>query len=104
MESREISDETVPNCFDQFCSRVKQKDAELPINLLQKASNVFNKLHGLKKIENYHLTDIHLDIETSKQRYKANNHVKRIYKRVDDAAHENLDLIIEIIEYYKNRK
>ena len=102
MEPREILDEAVPKCFDQFCSKIRQKDSELPSIILQKASDVFNKMHGLKKIEKGHRTNIHLDIETSRQRCQANNHVKKIYKRVDDAAHLNLDLLMEIIEYYKN--
>ena len=104
MEPREILDGSVPKYFDQFCSKLRQKDCEIPSIIIQKASDVFNKLDGLKKIEKGHRIDILLDLETSRQRCKANNHVKKIHQRVDDTAHVNLDLLMEIIEYYKNRK
>ena len=49
MEPREILDGSVSKCFDQFCSKLRQKDSEIPSIIIQKASDVFNKLDGLKK-------------------------------------------------------
>ena len=54
MEPREILDGSVPKYFDQFCSKLRLKDSELPSIIIQKASDVFNKLDGLKKIEKGH--------------------------------------------------
>ena len=100
-----IINKPVPLSFGRFCRKIKEKDCEVPDHIIQKASDVFNKLHGLKKIEKIHRVDIERStIETNHQDSQANKHVFKIYKKVDEAAFENLQLILEIIDYYKNKK
>ena len=101
---REIIDEPVPFSFHHFCQKIKQKDSQLPSTLLHKASTVFNKFHGLKKNEKNHRIDIDDMVETKHQWLQVNNHVKKCYKKIDETAFENLELILEIIDYYQNKK
>ena len=98
---REIVDEPLPSSFREFCQLINQKDHKLPADILQTASDVFNKLHGLKQIEKNHLKDIWFDIETIQQDNLAKNHVYKLNKKVDEAALKNLELIVKIIEHYK---
>ena len=98
---REIVDEPVPFSFREFSQKISERDNILPSDILRKASDIFNKLHGLKQIEKNHRTNIHFELETNRQYDQANTHVYKMYKKVDEVALKNLELIEEIIEHYK---
>ena len=93
-----------PFSFSQYCQKIKQHDCQFPTDLLQKTAHVYNKLHGLKKIEKYHRIDIESStIETKRQSHQANCHVYKMYKKIDESALANLELILGIIDYYKKK-
>ena len=104
MEEHEevLDDEPVPFTFSSFCQKIKQRDSKFPSSILRRASDIFNKLHGVKRTEKNHRLDIeHSTIETRHQSSQANNHVHTVYKKIDESAIEILQLILEIIDHYK---
>ena len=107
MEQHEevLDDEQVPFIFRSFSQKIKLRDSKFPSSILRRASDIFNKLHGVKKTEKKHRQDIETStIETIHQSSQANNHVHRVYKKIDESALEILQLILEIIDHYKNEK
>ena len=101
--SRGLLDDPIPLTFRDFCQTISQKDSKIPDDILRKASDVFNKLNGLKQVEKNHFNDVWDHIETRHHHNKQDNHIKKIYEKVDEAALKNLELIVEIIEHYKNK-
>lgn len=102
LSSREILHEPIPYSYAHFCKTIKLRDPTFPSPILQRASHIFNKLHGLKQIEKNHRIEIESStIETIYQGSQANKHVSKVYMKVDEAAIANLQLITEIINHYK---
>ena len=101
----EILHGPLPYTHSDFCQKIKLRDPTFPSPILHKISQIFNKLHGVKQIEKQHRIQIETDtIETIDQSNEADKHVNKIYIKVDEAAKANLQLIIDIIEHYKNKK
>ena len=101
----EIFHARLPYTHSDFCKKMKLSDPTFPSPILHKISQIFNKLHGLKQIEKGHRIQIESStIETIHQSNEADKHVNKIYIKVDEAAKANHQLIIDIIEHYKNKK